>query len=298
MIPELTLNGQNGFVPRCGGASLHTAIGLSRLGCQAGLISGISTDFFGNQLLASLRASNVDTSNIVRSDRPTTLAFVQLSNGHASYSFFDENSAGKMIEKSDLPTQLDNVTGLLFGGISLACDPSAEAYMQFAESQVNSSVIMVDPNIRANFISDEKRFRGRMTRMLELADIVKVSDEDLNWLFPNSATLEEKVSKLQKLGPNVVILTCGSLGAKAWLTKRHTISVTGRNVDVVDTVGAGDAFNAGILTSLLEAGLLNKANIQSISKSDILRAVDFGTRVAAISVGRVGGANPPWRDEL
>jgi fructokinase len=102
---------------------------------------------------------------------------------------------------------------------------------------------------------------------------------------------------LQKLGPALVILTCGGSGVKAWKPEGNPIFVDSLKVDVVDTVGAGDSFNAGFLTSLAEAGLLNKAAIRVISEGDIVAALNFGVRAAAITVGRAG-ANPPWRDEL
>ena len=297
MLPEQTVKNTNGFVPYPGGAIFNTAIGIGRLECPVGLMSGISTDIFGQQLMAELSASNVDTSNVILSDRPTTLAFVQLTDGQASYLFYDENSAGRMIAVKDMPHQLKSITAFLFGGISLHCDPGAEAYVRFAETHANDSVVMVDPNIRPSFISNEILFRGQMERMLKLADIVKVSNEDLNWFFPGSETVETKIAKLRKLGPAIVVLTSGSSGVQAWKPEEDPIFVDSLKVDVVDTVGAGDSFNAGFLTSLAEAGLLNKDTIRVISESDIVAALNFGVRAAAITVGRVG-ANPPWRDEL
>ncbi|WP_164661167.1 carbohydrate kinase [Tropicibacter sp. Alg240-R139] len=297
MIPEPTLGGSDGYVPRSGGAIFNTAIGLGRLGCRTGLLSGISTDMFGHQLMADLRASNVETHWVIRSERPTTLAFVKLSEGHASYSFFDENSAGRMIATDDLPGNVGDVSALYFGGISLACDPGAETYMQFAQMHAGNCVVMVDPNIRPSFVTDEPNFRNRIERMLKLADIVKVSDEDLNWIIPTTDALETKVAQLCSLGPSVVILTRGSSGAQAWLPDGQSVFVASRKVNVVDTVGAGDTFNAGVLAGLSEAGVLTKSAMQTVSVRVIERAIEFGAQVAAINVSRAG-ANPPWRDEL
>ncbi len=185
----------------------------------------------------------------------------------------------------------------MFGGISLHCDPGAEAYVRFAETHADDAVVMVDPNIRPSFISNEILFRDHMERILRLADIVKVSSEDLNWFFPGSENVETKIAKLRKLGPAIVILTSGSSGVKAWKPEEDPIFVDSLEVDVVDTVGAGDSFNAGFLTSLSKAGLLNKATIKLILESDIVAALNFGVLTAAKTVGRAG-ANPPWRDEL
>ena len=214
MIPEQTVKDKNGFVPYPGGAIFNTAIGIGRLKCRVGLMSGISTDIFGQQLTAELSASNVYTSNAILSDRPTTLAFIQLTDGQASYLFYDENSAGRMITVEDMPHRLDDVTAFLFGGVSIHCEPGAETYVQFAEIRANGSVVMVDLNIRPSFVSNEPLFRDHMERMFRLADIVMVSDEDLNWFFPESESTETKVAKLQKLGPALVILTCGGSGVR------------------------------------------------------------------------------------
>ncbi len=297
MISEQTLLGSDGYVPRSGGAIFNTAIGLGRLGCRTGLLSGISTDMFGHQLMADLRASNVDTRNVIRSDRPSTLAFVKLSDGHASYSFFDENSAGRMIAPDDMPNTIDDVSALYFGGISLACGPGADTYREFAETHARNHIVMVDPNIRPNFITDEPSFRDRIERMVRLADIVKVSDEDLNWIVPSTDAQEEKVAQLHRLGPSIVILTRGQSGAHAWLPDGRSVFAASQAADVVDTVGAGDTFNAGVLANLSEAGLLTKTAIHSASEKNIAEAIGFGTRVAAINVGRAG-ANPPWREEV
>ena len=297
MIPEHTTKDTNGFVPYPGGAIFNTAIGMGRLECSVGLMSGISTDFFGQQLMAELSASNVDISNVILSDRPTTLAFVQLTDGQASYLFYDENSAGRMIAVEDMPNQFDSVKAFFFGGISLHCNPGAETYVQFAETHAHGSVVMVDPNIRTSFISNEMLFREHMERIFRLADIVKVSDEDLNWLFPEPETVEKKINIVQEFGPALVVLTQGKSGVTAYSPDEKPIFVESLKVDVVDTVGAGDSFNAGFLTSLAEAGHLNKADIRQIVENDIIAALSYGVRAAAVTVGRAG-ANPPWKDEL
>jgi fructokinase len=297
MIPEPTVQGPDGYVPRSGGSVFNTAVGLGRLGCRVGLLSGISADLFGQQLTTDLEASNVDTRAVIRSNRPTTLAFVKLSDGHASYSFFDENSAGRMIEVADISATTEGVNALYFGGISLACEPGAETYTAFAKAHAHDCVVMVDPNIRPSFITDEHRFRDRIEQMLRLADIVKVSDEDLNWIIQTPDPLETKVARLQELGPSIVILTRGSSGAQAWLTGGRSVLAASKKVEVVDTVGAGDTFNAGVLASLSEAGLLTKSAIRAVSEDAVTHAIGFGAKVAAINVGRAG-ANPPWRDEL
>ena len=297
MIPTPTTSGRDGFVPHAGGAVFNTSIALGRLGVQTGMLTGLSTDMFGQQLAEALKASHVDTSHVITSDRPTTLAFVRLQDGHASYSFFDENSAGRMLSTDDLPEVSADVSSLYFGGISLACEPGASTYATLLEREGKTRAVMMDPNIRPQFIEDIDTYRARLDRMLALADIVKVSDEDLNWMMPKPASLQEKVQAVLKAGPGVVILTRGGEGATGFLADGTEVSVPAARVEIVDTVGAGDTFNAGVLAKLYELGALQKDQLQNLSPDALKQALAHGARVAAVTVSRAG-ANPPWADEL
>lgn len=297
MIPTPTTNGSMGFVPHSGGAIFNTAIGLGRLGSPVGMLTGLSSDMFGEQLTASLVASKVDTSLLITCDRPTTLAFVKLVNGHATYSFFDENSAGRLLAPTDLPALPDRVTALYFGGISLACEPGAETYAALAQREASSRVIVLDPNIRPGFITDEPAYRDRLDRMIKVADIVKVSDEDLNWIYPGADTLEEKVARMRAAGPSIVVLTRGGDGASGFFGSGARVDVSVPKVEVVDTVGAGDTFNSGFLAKLSALKLISKAALAEIDNGSVSEALGYGAKVAAITVSRAG-ANPPWQHEL
>lgn len=297
MIPAVTADGRGAYVPHPGGAVFNTAIALGRLGAGAGLLTGLSTDLFGGQLAQALDASGVDASLAVSTDRPTTLAFVQLVEGQARYSFFDENSAGRMLAPTDFPALPAFVDALFFGGISLACLPGAEAYADLAIREATGRVIMLDPNIRPGFITDEPAYRARLDRMLGLADIVKVSDEDLHWLMPGAGSLEEKACKMLAVGPTVVIVTRGADGAIAATATGLSVSVRGKRVKVADTVGAGDTFNAGVLFKLAALELLDKEALRHLTVADLHEVLSFGATVAAVTVSR-HGANPPWAAEL
>lgn len=297
MIPSETSRGDEAFVPHSGGAVFNTAIALGRLGVESGMLTGMSTDMFGQQLQDALAASNVDASHLIRSDRPTTLAFVRLTDGHAQYEFYDENTAGRMIQVTDLPQLSDAVSVLYFGGISLACEPCADTYAALCAEQGAERAVMVDPNIRPGFIRDADRFRGRMNGILERADIVKVSDEDLDWLFPGPDDLPTKVKSLQAMGPNLVILTRGGEGATAFMPGEKNVTVPAQKAQVVDTVGAGDTFNAGVLARLSQLGVLTKPALAEIDTDTAAAALAFGAKVAAVTVSRAG-ANPPWAKEL
>lgn len=297
MIPTPTSSGRDGFVPHAGGAVFNTAIALGRLGVRTGMLTGLSRDMFGQQLAEALRASHVDMAHVILSDRPTTLAFVRLVDGHATYSFYDENSAGRMITPAALPDLSDEISALYFGGISLISEPGAAAYEALLDREGPSRAVMIDPNIRPGFIEDEARYRARLEAMLRQADIVKVSDEDLNWIAPAPVSLRAKVQGLLDKGPALVIVTRGGDGATGYLPDGTEVHVPVRRVQVVDTVGAGDTFNAGVLAKLSELGVLRKAALRGLAPDVLRDALSHGTRVAAITVSRAG-ANPPWAEEL
>ncbi|SLN36894.1 carbohydrate kinase family protein [Ruegeria meonggei] len=297
MIAAPTVSGEHGFVPHSGGAIFNTAIALGRLDAPVGMLTGLSSDMFGQQLAAALRASHVDASQVIRSDRPTTLAFVQLQDGHATYSFMDENSAGRMLTPEDMPTQLPAVSALYFGGISLACEPCADAYAALLDRHGSDRAVMLDPNIRPGFIQDQTRYRTRLNRMIAQADIVKVSDEDLDWIVPGPESISEKVTLLLQSGPSVIIVTRGGDGASGFLADGSETSVPVQPVQVVDTVGAGDTFNAGVLAELERSDHLTKTALRAIGTDTLRAALTKGAEVAAITVSRAG-ANPPWAHEL
>ncbi len=291
MLPRETRDGGQAFQPHAGGAVFNTAIALGRLGVPSGFLSGISTDLFGELLIETLGASQVDAGLAVRSDRPTTLAFVTLVDGQASYAFYDENTAGRMLSEADLPMLGDDVEAVFFGGISLAVEPCASAYQALMAREAAARVTMIDPNIRPGFIRDETAYRARIMDMIGRADIVKLSDEDLAWLMG-----DREATDLLEWGPAIVLVTEGSRGAAAFFGSER-IWVDALRAEVVDTVGAGDTFNAGILASLHDQGLLDKAALRAIAPEALTAAMMLGAQAAAVTVSRAG-ANPPTRDEL
>ncbi len=296
MLPRQSVAGEDVFAPYPGGAVFNTAIALGRLGAPSGFLSGISTDLFGEVLIGALDASGVDTALAIRSARPTTLAFVKLIGGQASYAFYDENTAGRMITPADLPVLPGTVDALFFGGISLMAEPGGATYQALMEREAGSGrVMMIDPNIRPSFIADETAYRARIARMIGLADIVKLSDEDLRWL-EGSHGIAAAAARILAQGPKIVLVTEGAAGAHAF-TAAGSVFVPARAVAVVDTVGAGDTFNAGVLAALHAAGALTKAGVQAPSAEVLRAALALGTRAAAVTVSRAG-ANPPWAAEI
>jgi fructokinase len=295
MLPRETAAQETAFAPYAGGAVFNTAIALGRLGVQTSFFSGLSTDLFGEILTDTLAASNVETGLAARSPRPTTLAFVKLVNGQATYAFYDENTAGRLLTTDDLPTLSADISTLFFGGISLVNDPAASTYAALQAREAGARVTMIDPNIRPSFINDQPTYRKRMAEMLALADIIKISDEDLHWL-EGAGDLESLARGLLARGPKVVFLTEGAKGARA-ITATQNRFVAGQKVVVADTVGAGDTFNAGALAALHTAGALSKSALASLSDETLDAALSLGNRAAAVTVSRPG-ANPPWTHEL
>nr|WP_198409147.1 carbohydrate kinase [Magnetospira sp. QH-2] len=295
MLPRRLADDREAFLPVPGGAVFNTAVALGRLGEDTQFLSGLSTDMFGRKLMAFLDESGVGTAYCVRSARPTTLAFVTLSGGNAQYSFMDENTAGRMLSADDLPILPDTAQALHFGAISLIPEPCGSTYETLMRRLYEKAVISLDPNIRPGFVTDESAYRERLNRMIAMSDIIKVSEEDLDWLEPGRA-FEIVARDWIDRGASIVTLTMGDKGARA-ITRDHEITVPTQPVAVVDTVGAGDTFNAGFLAGLRQTGGLSKHGLTQLDEDALRKALALGAEVAAYTVGQAG-ANPPWRAAL
>ncbi|MEL6198006.1 MAG: carbohydrate kinase [Pseudomonadota bacterium] len=297
MLPAAMADGRSGFVPYPGGAVFNTAIALGRLGVRVGLLTGLSMDDFGRILRDALTESRVDTTFSVMTERKTSLAFVSLKDGQARYSFHDEASATRMLRIDEIPALPRDVTTLFFGGISLASDPCAATMEALQERERVGRVTMLDPNIRPAFVRDEGSYRARLDRMIRRSDIVKVSDEDLDWLLPGDHSLARKMQSILDLGPSLVVATKGSEGAIAVSRSGVDVTTPAKPVRVVDTVGAGDTFNAGLLASLHEAGTLEVERLPSVDREALGAALAYGVAAAGFVVTRAG-AQPPRKEDL
>ena len=295
MLPRETSAGEACYMPVAGGAVYNTAIALGRLGAPSGFFSGISTDLFGDILVKYLGESNVDTKYVVRSDQPETLAFVKLVNGAAQYAFYDEGTSGRLLAQSDIPALDTSVSALQFGAISLIPEPCGGTYEEMMRREHKSRVISFDPNIRTSFIKDKPAHRARMERMLAMSDIIKLSDEDLVF-FDAGGDFDGFAAKLLAGNAKLVVMTKGPDGAVA-IGKAGKVRVPGLKVTVVDTVGAGDTVNAGILAWLYKAEKLTKDALETLSEDDMAAGLLLAVRAAAVTVSRAG-ANPPWEHEL
>lgn len=294
-LPRKSADGASVYQPFCGGSVYNTVIALGRLGIKTGFFNGISTDFFGDMLREGLKASKVDISHAKVWDKPSTLAFVKLTDGHARYSFFDDNSAGRMLTKKDWPKLAAKVQALHFGSISLIPEPGGSTLEALMKREAKTRVVSLDPNIRPGQIKDRRAHLARLTRMIAMADIVKISDEDVAWMTGKSE-FAKTAKKWLKSGARIVVVTRGGDGVEAY-TANFALHQPAVSVKVADTVGAGDTFTAGLLAALSKAKLLTKKKLASISQADLEAALSFAARAAAVTVSRPG-ADPPWANEL
>lgn len=295
MIPRTLDNGAECYLPISGGAVFNTSIALGRLDTKAAIVTGLSTDMFGEQIRESLIGSSVNTDLVITAERPTTLAFVKLKDGSAQYSFFDENSAMSMLTPDDLEPFPSEGKALFMGGISLAIEPFGVACQHYMQSIADDIPVMVDPNIRPTFIADQEAYRKRLQTIIARSDIIKVSDEDLELMEPGS-NFEDIAKEWIAEDAALVIRTLGGDGAEA-VSASGTVRVPGVPVEVVDTVGAGDTFNAGLLHYLDKNGKLDRASLKTLSDEDISQALSFACRCAAHTVSKAG-ANPPRHSDL
>lgn len=295
MLPRETTLGEKGFSPYAGGAIFNTAIALGRLGVPTSFFTGLSDDMMGDILRDTLTASHVDSVLCAISGRPTTIAFVKLVNGQATYAFYDEGTAGRMIDLDDLPALGDDCEAMHFGAISLIPDPCGATYEALMTREYQSRVISLDPNIRPGFIKDKPAHMARIARMAKMSDIIKFSDEDLEW-FGMEGDHDTLAAYWLNEGAKLVVITRGAEGATGY-TARFKVTVPSERVTVVDTVGAGDTFDAGVLASLKMQGLLTKAQVAELSADAVRHALALGAKAAAVTVSRAG-ANPPFANEI
>ena len=297
MLPSQTNMGQNCFVPKVGGAVFNTAVALGRLSSDVSLFTGVSTDIFGRMIEFELSNSNVGRSYLSRSNRPSTLAFVEFVHQNAKYTFYSSNAADTMLTLDDIPVGDNEFDTIFFGGISLCTDPTASTIVDLVKKCSDKSVLIFDPNIRSAFISDEATYRSKVNQLLALSDIIKLSDEDLNWLVPHENNVQMQVKTLLDETQKLLILTQGEKGATAFYGINTVVTTPALVVDVTDTVGAGDAFTAGLIYSLSKQGALSKVFCAGPNKFELEKALSFAMKIAAHTVSQFG-ANSPWLHQI
>ena len=291
---DLFLNKDDGlgaldFEARAGGSPFNVAVGIARQGGRSGLFTGISDDMLGDRLAAMLEREGVDTRFLVRSGRRTTLSLVDLTqSGAPSYSFYGVGSADCSLDVNDLPDLDDTIKGLHFGSYSIAVEPVATAFAALARREQHR-FISLDPNVRPTIVSDPTIWRDRIADLLPFVDLVKVSEEDIEMLFPDASS-ETIARNWLKAGPSIVVVTDGAKSVRAYRpdVALHAIPPS---VDVVDTVGAGDAFQAALLACLMrsESSVLSPTTVSDMT---LQAAIEEAARVAAATCQRRGADIP------
>ncbi|WP_299622947.1 carbohydrate kinase [Pelagibius sp.] len=284
------------FDARIGGSPFNVAIGLSRLGREAALFTGLSSDPLGRRLERTLKDEGVDTSYLVSKQNPTTLALVGLgAKGVPHYSFYGHEAADRSVGEADLPELSSSLAAVHFGSYSLVVEPTGSSFLELARRSRDAALISFDPNIRLNVEPDVGRWHQRVEAFSEMADLIKVSDEDLETLFPGDG-VDSAISRWNSRGVRLIVVTRGSEGALVSL-RGEVFEAPGRSVEVVDTVGAGDSFQAALLCGLDELGKATKAGLSEVSPDECRRVVDFAMGAAAVTCAR-RGADLPRRPDL
>ena len=290
-----TCDGAAGYVPRLGGSPANVAVGLARLDVPTSWFGRLSTDRFGRRLRERFRSEGVDVRWALDGPQPTPLALVDVdADGHPSYAFWWAGTADRAIGAEDVPGDLAGVDAVHVGSVALVLPPACDAYAALARREAGRRVVSMDPNVRWDLVDDPAAYRARLHELVAHADVVKVSDEDLSALEPGADPIA--VARRWAAGGRVVVLTRGGEGALG-IADAGSVEVAARRVAVVDTVGAGDAFVAGLLARLREQGNLDSTALASLDLQALEDALRFAGEVAARTCERAG-ADAPRRSEL
>lgn len=281
---------------RVGGSPFNAAVGLARLGQPVAFLSAVSCDFLGERLMRALEAEGVDTSAVQRNDAPTTLGLVGLDVNHVpSYSFYGEGGADRQLTVQALESLPQGMRAIHLGSYASVVEPIASTLRALVEREQARSLIAYDPNIRLNVEPALTRWRDMFEWMLPRTHLLKISEEDLQLLFPGTSSETFAANALGR-GVKLVVITRGAEGAQAWTSLAHACTPSIR-VEVVDTVGAGDTFQAALLAWLAGQGCLSIEALRGLTAAQLQSALGFAARAAAITCSR-RGADMPRRGEL
>ena len=277
-----------------GGGPFNTARTIGRLEQPVAFLGRLSSDRFGRRLDAMLEADGVGRGSVLETNDPTTLAIAEVDHeGVARYRFYERGTSATGLETEAALAALPERVDILHAGtLGLTLEPVATATEAVVERVAGEALVAVDPNIRPWVIDDEAGYRARLERVLSRSHVVKVSEEDVAWLYPGIPAAEG-VRRLLEQGPSIGLLTRGPNGALV-VTRAAEVAVPAPRAKVVDTIGAGDAFGGGFLAWWSERGL-GRDDLERIDV--VVEATAFACLVAARTCSRPG-AEPPYRSEL
>ena len=278
-LPVKSVDGRAAAVPVAGGSCLNIAIGMARLGAPAGFVGGISTDLFGRMIADHALASQVDLRYATRSDHQTTLAFVRTVAGEPQYAFYDEATASKNWIYRHNSIHFGEVEAIHVGSTTLTDEKGAAQALAMVEDARGSVTISFDPNCRPNLVRDKARYVDQMDAFAAAADIVRMSDVDFEFLY-GGGDYEERAKALVAAGTSLVVVTYGIKGARAWHRATGPVKVEAPTIDVVDTIGAGDSFQAALLFALRAIGRIKSGALVQVNAGELDRALSFATACA------------------
>ena len=279
-----------------GGSPFNLAIAAGRQGLQTGYLTPISTDKSGDLLAARLDQAGVVLAG-GRHPAPSSLAMVTLTNGVPSYSFYRDGTAERQISEDRLTAALTTDARLFhIGSLALAGGADADVWEALSARCKQAGIaVSLDPNVRAGLIADPDSYRARLARMMQLADIIKLSDEDLTWIYPDQSEQDALAQLVQASGASVLVLTRGENGASLFHDGQWHDEPVAPMDELKDTVGAGDTFMATMLVWLVQNGAIGQ--LAGLSLGDKLAMVRRAAQAAAINCSRQG-CNPPFADEM
>lgn len=284
------------FQGHVGGALLNGAVAAARLGEAVGYITQLSTDLFGERLLAHLQHNGIATDLVLRSAAPSTLAFVQREAQTNRYAFYMQGTADTLWAPQVLPALPGSCRWLHYGSNLLTREPSGQRVLDFAQAQRGRVLRVFDPNARPGLIEDLAAWRARCEACIAECELLKLSDEDAALLRPGEP-LDDAAQRWLRAGPVAVLLTRGAEGATLYRSGHARLAVRPPVVTVVDTIGAGDTFGAALSVALLEQGVAQRDALRALPNPAWAAVLRFAATAAALNCTREG-ADPPTRDAV
>ena len=291
VLIDLIPDGRGERVPHVGGGPANTAKALARLGHDVHFIDGISSDKYGQMSRQELLDDDVKLDLALNSDKPTCLAIVSLNeNGGASYEFEIDGTATFDFSATWLPDPSKYKPSVLhIGTLVTVIQPGADVLYEWAMQVAEFAPIVFDPNVRSVVMNDRDKYLAAVERWVAISSVVKVSDDDMAWLYPG-LQYADVAKRWISDGAALVVVTRGADGLVGF-TADGSVEVPGVKVEVADTVGAGDTVGAIVVEAMIEKGILNLTG-------DTLKAVLTRAAVAAGITCSRKGAQPPYKHEL
>lgn len=280
-----------------GGSPLNVVVGLARLGNSTGYLCKNSTDVFGTRIRHFLARNGVTLDWLLASSQNSTLAIVELDEqGAPAYVFYTDNTADVSLQIAELPGNLAaDIYVIHVGSYSTAVDPTGSSLLSLVQREQHNRLVSYDPNIRPSIEPDLDIWRERFRAYAGTAKLIKASDEDIATLFGDAFTFDSFAADAMSLGAELVFVTCGGDGAFAYTREGERVSADGLAVDVIDTVGAGDTFQAAILHELHAQRAIAQAAIMN-GQIDLQELLDFAVAAAALTCTRRGADLPSLDD--